>query len=84
VLVLPNQTPELIEPYGLTRAQVDAQVWAVDAAGRKWGGAAAVNRVMAELGGVWRGLAAVYGCALCRWAEDGLYHWIAAHRGWLS
>ena len=84
MLVLPNQTPGLIESYGLTRPQVDQEVWAVDAGGQKWGGAAAINRTLQELGGLWAWAARVYALPPVRWIEDWGYRWIARHRAWLS
>src|SRR5689334_14887437 len=84
VLALPNQTPQLIEQYGLTRADADREVWAVDAAGRKFAGAAAFNRVLRELGGGWAALGTLYRFAPLRWLEDLVYRWIATHRSLLS
>ena len=84
VLALPNQVPDLIEQYGLTRAEVDRDAWAIDLAGRKWAGAAAVNRTLEELGGAWKRLALSYRFAPMRWIEDRLYRWVADHRSMLS
>jgi len=84
VLALPNQAPDLIEQYGLTRAEVDRDAWAIDLAGRKWAGAAAINRVLQELGGGWAWLAALYRFAPMRWIEDRLYRWVVVNRSWLS
>src|ERR1051326_664937 len=33
VLVLPSQVPGLVEEYGLSRAQTDSALWAIDATG---------------------------------------------------
>jgi len=84
VLALPNQTPQLIEHYGLTRADVDREAWAIDAAGQKFAGAASMNRVWKELGGVWGLVSAAYNFAPVRWLEDVVYRWIATHRSLLS
>ena len=84
VLALPNQTPGLIEKLGLTRADVDRAAWVVDAAGRKWAGAAAVNRALEEWGGVWPLIAGCYSFPIIRWIEDRAYDWIAAHRSQLA
>jgi predicted DCC family thiol-disulfide oxidoreductase YuxK len=84
VLALPNQIPGLIDPYGLSRAQVDQEVWAIAADGTRWSGAAAINQVLRELGGGWAGLAALYRLAAFRWLEEHAYGWIAAHRTWIS
>jgi predicted DCC family thiol-disulfide oxidoreductase YuxK len=84
VLALPNQVPDLIGQYGLSRAQVDWEVWAVAQDGTRWSGAAAVNRTLQELGGVWAWAAIIYRLALFRWIEDRVYRWVAEHRTWLS
>jgi predicted DCC family thiol-disulfide oxidoreductase YuxK len=74
----------LIEQFDLTREEVDREVWAIDADGRKFAGAAAINRVLQELGGIWAWLARLYRLAPIRWIEDLVYRWVAAHRGRLS
>jgi predicted DCC family thiol-disulfide oxidoreductase YuxK len=79
VLALPNQTPGLLDRTGLTRAQVDAAAWAIDRAGRRHGGAAAINRTLRELG-AWRWLAALYAVPPLRWCEDRFYAWFARNR----
>jgi predicted DCC family thiol-disulfide oxidoreductase YuxK len=80
VLALPSQTPGLVQQYGLTRAQTDRELWAVDSSGVACGGAAAVNRVLAALGGFWFWVAQAYRLAPIRWAEDWAYRWVADHR----
>lgn len=84
MLVLPNQISDLADQYGLTREQVDREVWAVAPDGTRWSGAAAINRTFQELDGVWAWLAAIYRLAPVRWIEDRAYRWIAEHRPWLS
>jgi len=84
VLALPNQIPGMIEKYGLTRAQVDWELWAIDPAGNRWNGAAAVNRTLAELGGSWALVSALYAVAPLRRLERSAYRWIADHRSTLS
>lgn len=54
VSALPNQLPGLIERLGLTRMEVDRWVWLVEPAGCRCRGAAAVARVLREMGGGWR------------------------------
>lgn len=80
VLVIANQVPGLIERYGLTRAEADRAAWAVEPGGRRLEGAAAVNRVLRELGGGWRRLASAYELGPVARAEDGAYRWFARHR----
>ena len=84
MLVLPNQTRDVIEQYRLSRADLDRDAWALDANGGKWSGADAVNRVWRELGGVWRVVAEIYRFPAIRWLEDCAYRWVANHRTWLS
>ena len=80
IQALPNQTPGLIERYGLTRVQVDREVWVVDVEGRVLGGAAAVNRVFEALGGLWWWLGRILRLPPLFWCEERAYHWVAAHR----
>lgn len=84
VLALPNQTPGLIEKYGLTRAQVAREVWVIEADGKQFAGAAATNRILRELGGVWSLVSGLYLLPPVRWLEDRLYEWVAANRGQLA
>jgi predicted DCC family thiol-disulfide oxidoreductase YuxK len=80
VLALPNQAPGLLDSVGLTTAQVDVSVWAIDRRGRRYRGAAAINRAVRELG-PWRYAAALYAVPPLRWGEDAFYHWFARNRG---
>jgi predicted DCC family thiol-disulfide oxidoreductase YuxK len=80
LLLLPNQTPGLRRRIGLSKEDVDRAVWVIDAAGRRYEGAAAINRTLAELGR-WRYLAALYRLPLIRRSEDQCYRWFAANRG---
>ncbi len=81
VLVLPNQTPGVLDRYGLTRADVDRAAWSIDRQGKKHEGAAALNRVVGEFGGPWRLALLLYRVPPVKWAEDLAYRWLAAHRG---
>lgn len=80
MLALPSQTPGLIAQHGLSRAAVDREVWLIDSAGAKLGGAAAVNRVLEELGGIWSWLSKAFRPAAMFWLEEWAYRWVAAHR----
>lgn len=80
VWTLPNQVPGLKERVGLTRAQVDRAAWAIDRAGRRFAGAAAINRTLEELGG-WRFVARLYRLPGIRQIEDLAYAVFAANRG---
>ena len=80
MLVVANQVPGVIERYGLTRAGVDRAAWAIEPGGRRFEGAAAVNRVWRELGGNWGRLAGAYRIGPVARVEDGAYRWFARNR----
>jgi predicted DCC family thiol-disulfide oxidoreductase YuxK len=80
VLALHNRTPGLLKRLGLTRAQVDQSVWAVEPGGAKLGGPAAANRVFQELTGPWPLVARAYRFPVGRVLEDSLYRWVARNR----
>jgi predicted DCC family thiol-disulfide oxidoreductase YuxK len=82
VSVKANQEAGLIESLGLSRAEVDRAAWAVEPGGRKFEGAAAINRVLRELGGGWALLGWLYGVAPIRWVEDRYYGRVARRRAW--
>lgn len=84
MLAIPNQTPGLVERYGLTRTDVDRELWVIDSTGRKYAGVRAVNRVLRELGDGWALLSALYTVRPVRWIEDRLYRSVAEHRLLLS
>lgn len=84
MLALPNQTPHLIEKYGLTRADVDWELWAISPEDERWSGAAAVNRTLQALDGFWGWIGSIYFRQPVRWIEDRLYRWAADHRPLLS
>jgi predicted DCC family thiol-disulfide oxidoreductase YuxK len=80
VSALPNQEPGLAERLGLSRADVDRAVWVIEPGGRRFHGAAAVARVLREMGGGWRllgGAAKLPGAGL-------VYELVARTRGRLS
>ena len=78
--VLPNQTPGLLEACGMTRAEADRSAWAVDQAGNRWEGAAAINRAFEELGGVWAVCAWPYRLQPIAGLEEAAYRWVARNR----
>jgi predicted DCC family thiol-disulfide oxidoreductase YuxK len=82
ISVLPNQEVGLVERLGLTRAEVDRAAWAVEPGGSRFEGAAAINRVLRELGDGWRGLGSVYAIPPVRWLEDRYYSRVARRRAW--
>ena len=84
VHLLPSQTPGLLAALNLTRAEVDREAVALDRDGRAYGGAAAINRALREIGGRWSLLAGMYAIPGVRWCEDVGYRWFARHRGRFS
>jgi predicted DCC family thiol-disulfide oxidoreductase YuxK len=84
VLALPNQTPGLREQFGLSRAEVDRQLYAVGNAGAVYGGAAAFFRIFRALGGVWAKLAWIYRVPGIPWCSALVYFFVARNRGRLA
>jgi len=56
---------------------------AIEPGGHRFTGAAAVNRVLRELGGVWGFLGASYLVPPIAWLEDRYYARVARRRAWL-
>ena len=82
ISVRPNQEPGLIEKVGLTRAEVDRSVWAVESGGLKFEAAGAVNHVLRELGGGWAVVGTLYRLPGIRQVEDRYYRRVARRRAW--
>jgi predicted DCC family thiol-disulfide oxidoreductase YuxK len=80
VLVVANQKPGLLERHGVTREEADRAAWTIDRAGRRLEGAAAINRVLSVLGGVWPALATLYRVPPAAAAEEAFYRWFAKNR----
>jgi len=80
VLAVANQVPGVIERFGLTRAQVDLAAWAIEPGGTRFEGAAAVNRVLREMGGAWPRLASAYQARPVAFVEEAIYRWFARNR----
>jgi predicted DCC family thiol-disulfide oxidoreductase YuxK len=80
VLAIANQKKGVLSLYGLRREQVDRSAWTVERTGRWLEGAAAVNRVLEELGGPWSLLAAAYRLRPIAALEEAAYRWFARHR----
>jgi predicted DCC family thiol-disulfide oxidoreductase YuxK len=78
--VQPWQTPGLLARAGLTAAQAIEAAWFVDCAGRQHRGAAAINAALAEIGGVFKPIAALYRLPGLRQLEDAIYRWVAENR----
>ena len=84
MLVIAAQSPGVRERYSLTRGETDRAAWAIEPDGRKHRGAAAINRVLAELPGVWPRVATLYSVPGARQVEDGVYRVVARTRHWLG
>jgi predicted DCC family thiol-disulfide oxidoreductase YuxK len=80
VLAIANQKPGVLERYGVTREEADRAAWTIDRDGRTLEGAAAISRVLGELGGGWRMLAATYRLRPLAALEEALYRWFAPRR----
>ena len=80
MLVVASQQPGVLKKHGLTSEQAERSAWAIDSEGRRWEGAAAINRVMRELGGYPSSLAAAYRVKPVAAAQDALYRWFAPRR----
>ncbi|SRR6266568_2239917 len=81
VQVIANQKPGALERYGVTREEADRAAWSVDREGTRLEGAAAINRVFADLGAGWAAFAAPYGLRPVAALEERLYRWFAPRRG---
>jgi predicted DCC family thiol-disulfide oxidoreductase YuxK len=80
VQAIANQQPGALERFGVTREEADRAAWTVDSEGRRLGGAAAINRVLAELGGPWPAVSSLYRWRLAAAAEEAVYRWFARNR----
>lgn len=78
-----SQEAGLTESLGLTREEVGRASWTVEPTGRHLEGAAAINRVLRELGGAWGVVGSLYGVAPIAWLEDRYYRRVARRRSWL-
>ena len=76
----PSQTPGVLDDCGLTHQQVAEKAWVIDSSGRRLSGAAAVNRLLEELGGPWRVLSRISRLPFMPAIEERVYGWIARHR----
>jgi len=80
VQAIANQRRGVLERYGVTRAEADRAAWTIDDAGRRLEGAAAINRVLAELGAAGRLTAKLYRLRPVAALEESSYRWFAARR----
>ena len=84
MVAVPNQGRGVLERYGLSRAQAEDRGLVVGSAGQRLGGAAALNRVLDEIGGGWRTAAKAYRLRPIALLEEALYGWFARHRSRFS
>jgi predicted DCC family thiol-disulfide oxidoreductase YuxK len=82
VVVRPSQESGVTDALGLTQEEVGRAAWAVEPGGRRFEGAAAINRLLRELGGAWRLAASLYAVAPLRSVEDAYYKRVARRRSW--
>ena len=82
--VVHAQAAGVRQRFGLTPAETDRAAWTFDRIGRRWEGAAAMNRALRELGGPWPLVGALYAVPPIRWVENRVYGWVARNRPLLS
>lgn len=70
----------MLERHGLTRADADAYLWAIEPGGRRFAGAAALARIGRELGGAYLALGALWRLP----GAGAAYRFGAARRSFLS
>jgi predicted DCC family thiol-disulfide oxidoreductase YuxK len=80
VRAIANQRRGALELFGVTRDQADRAAWTIDGAGRRLEGAAAINRVLAEVGGLGPLVARLYGLRPIAASEEAVYRWFAKRR----
>jgi predicted DCC family thiol-disulfide oxidoreductase YuxK len=80
VLAIANQRKGVLARYGLTREEADRSAWTIEADGNRSQGAAAMNRVLREMGSVWSILARAYNLRPVAAIEEGAYRWFATNR----
>ena len=80
VLAVANQKPGVLERYGVSREEADRAAWTIDRDGNRLEGAAAINRVLSVVGGLWPALAGLYRVPPVAALEEALYRWFARHR----
>lgn len=80
VALLAAQQPGVPERFGLTGEDVAEAAWAVDAAGRRYRGAGAVNAALSAAIGTSLPML-VYRLPVVRRLQDAVYVLVARHRG---
>ena len=80
VLAVPNQRRGILLRYAITRPEADRAAWVIGPDGRRWEGAAAMNRILQEAGGVWPVLANLYRLGPLAAVEEAFYRRFARNR----
>lgn len=80
VLAIANQKAGALEQYGVSREEADRGAWVIEAGRRRTQGAAAINRVLKEVGGMWPAVASAYRLPPVAALEEAAYRWFAGHR----
>lgn len=80
MLVVANQGRGVLARYGITREEADRAAWTIDHDGVRLEGAAAVNRVMREIGGGWAVPARAYRLRPVAVVEEAAYRLFARNR----
>ena len=80
VLAIANQKRGVLERYGITREEADRAAWTIDHDSVRLEGAAAVNRVMREIGGSWAVVARAYRLRPMAVLEEAGYRRFAKNR----
>ncbi|MHB8588796.1 MAG: thiol-disulfide oxidoreductase DCC family protein [Candidatus Dormibacteraceae bacterium] len=80
VLAIANQKRGVLARYGISREEADRAAWTIDRDGHRSEGAAAVNRVMREIGGGWSMLASAHRLRAVALVEDVFYRSFARNR----
>jgi predicted DCC family thiol-disulfide oxidoreductase YuxK len=80
VLAIANQKRGVLARYGVTREEADRAAWTIDLDGRRLEGAAAVSRVMREMGSGWAIVARAYQLRPLAAVEEAAYRWFERNR----
>jgi predicted DCC family thiol-disulfide oxidoreductase YuxK len=84
VLAIANQEKGALARYEITREEADRAVWTIEKDGTRSEGAAAMNRVLREIGGGWSTLASAYRIRPVAAVEEAAYRWFARNRSRLK
>ena len=80
VQAIANQKAGVLERYGITRDEADRAAWTLDGEVRRLEGAAAINRVLAEMPGIWPAITSIYRIHRIAAVEEAFYRWFARSR----